>query len=90
MSITLRITTLCIITWCLVAQLYVVAIPLMLWYVLMLPGYELIAVAMLVDGYYQAFFGVPVLTLATFFTVLIIDFSKPYLMMYTGGNEMVS
>lgn len=90
MNTTLRISTLCIITWCLVAQLYVVAIPLMLWYLLVLPGYELIAVAILVDGYYQAFFGVPVLSLGTFLTVLIFDFSKPYLMMYTGGNEMVS
>ena len=90
MNLTLRITALCVITWCLVAQLYIVAVPLMVWYVIMVEGYELIAVAVLVDGYYQAFYGVPVVSLATFFLVFLMDISKPYLLMYTGGNEMVS
>lgn len=90
MKVSLRIATLSIITWCLMAQLYIVAIPLMVWYVFLVDGYELIAIAILVDGYYQAFYSVPVVSLATFGLVLFMDLSKPHLMMYTGGNEMVS
>jgi hypothetical protein len=90
MSTLIRITTLCVIVWCLVAQLYIIAIPLMLWYVLMLDGYELVWVSILVDGYYQAFYNIPVLSIGTLGVVVLVNVIKPYLMMYTGGNEMVS
>jgi hypothetical protein len=65
MTITWRITALLFLTWCLVAQLYFVAIPLAVWYLFKVDGHELILVSILVDGYYQAFYAVPIMSFAT-------------------------
>jgi hypothetical protein len=85
-----RVILLLLITWLLVAQVYFAAIPLGLWYLTKHRGYELIAVAILVDGYYQAFYSVPILSIATIMAVILIDLIKPQLLMYTDDNEMVS
>ncbi len=85
-----RIFILLSLTWCLVAELYFLAVPLCLWYLFKYRGYELIAVAILVDGYYQAFYSIPVLSIATIILVVLFDFIKPQLLMYTGDNEVVS
>jgi hypothetical protein len=90
MSITWRIVTLICITWCLVSQLYFVAVPLAVWYLFKVDGHELILVSILVDGYYQAFYSLPILSIATIGLIIFFDFIKPQLLMYTGGNEMVS
>jgi hypothetical protein len=87
---TWRIIVLLLITWCLVAQLYIVAAPLAVWYLLKVDGHELVVVSILVDGYYYAFYSVPILSLATIGLIVFFDFIKPQLLMYTGGNEMVS
>jgi len=90
MTIPVRILVLIILTWCLVAQLYLIAVPLAVWYLLQVDGHELVLVSILVDGYYQAFYEVPILSLTTVALIVFFDFIKPQLLMYTGGNEMVS
>jgi len=90
MSTTWRIITFLCITWLLVAQLYLLAIPLAIWYLLQSDGHELVLASVLVDGYYQAFYSFPVLSICSVCLVYFFDFIKPQLLMYTGGNEMVS
>jgi hypothetical protein len=79
-----------LITWCLVAQLYILAIPLVIWYLSQYRSYELIVIAILVDGYYQAFYSVPILSIVAVISVILVDIIKPQLLMYTGNNEVVS
>lgn len=78
-----RILILIVIVWTLVAQVYVVAVPLSIWYIIQYEGYELIVAAILVDGYYRAFFSFPKLTLIVLISVIFINFVKPKLLMYT-------
>jgi len=90
MEIITRIGVVLVLVWLLIAQVYLVALPLGFWYIVMFRGYELVLVAMLIDGYYQAFYTVPVLTLGTLFLVLLVDVIKPQLLVYTGNDEIVS
>ncbi len=78
------------IIWSCTAGLFAVAIPLALGYIFYFRGFELIFVAILIDGYYQAFYSFPILSIGTIIAVFLIDFIKPQLLMYTGHNEMVS
>ncbi len=90
MKIFLRILILLLIAWFFVAQLYFIAIPIYLWYLLRYQGYELIFLAILLDGYFQLFYTVPILSLVTILAVFFIDIIKPQLLMYTDKNEVVS
>ena len=85
----LRIIFFLAIAWCFVAQLYFIAVPLYLWYLLRYQGYELIFLTILIDGYFQSFYSVPVLSLVTILAVFFIDIIKPQLLMYTSKNEVV-
>ena len=78
------------IVWSCIASVFVVAIPLALGYCFYFRGFELIFLAILIDGYYQAFYSFPWLSVGTIAVVFLIDFIKPQLLMYTGHNEMVS
>jgi hypothetical protein len=78
------------ILWCLIAQVYFLAIPLSLWFIFRYRGYELIIIAILVDGYYQAYYSIPILSITTILVVFLVDIIKPRLLMYTGDNEVVS
>jgi hypothetical protein len=90
MEVLRRIGVILVLVWLLVAQVYIVALPLGFWYILRFKGYELIVIAILIDGYYQAFYTTPVLTLSTLFVVLLVDIIKPQLLVYTGDDEIVS
>lgn len=83
MDTIIRFLSLIVIIWSLVAQLYILAVPLSIWYIIQYGGYELIVVAVLVDGYYQAFYSFPKLTIIILISVLLMNFVKPKLLMYT-------
>jgi hypothetical protein len=90
MSLFFRITAVVVLIWSLIAQLYILAGLIALWYLLKFKAYELIIVAILIDGYYQAFYTMPYLSFGTLILVVIFNIIKPQLLMYTGDNEMVS
>lgn len=90
MNTALQLVLLLVLTWLLVAQLFVVAIPLALYYLLRYDGYELIVLAILLDGYYFSFYEVPLLSIGTLTTVFLINFIKPRLLMYTKDDETFS
>lgn len=73
-----------------ITPLYLVAIPLAIWYAFLFTGYELIVLAILVDGYFGAFNTVPIISFLTILLVFFVDLLKPSLLMYTKNNEMVS
>jgi hypothetical protein len=79
-----------LITWMMLAQFFSFALFVAVWYVFRYSGYELIILAVLVDGYYGAFFSLPLLSLGTTAFVFFVNFIKPSLLMYTERNEMVS
>jgi len=86
----LRILWLTLIAWGILAQFFLFALAITLWYVFRYSGYELIFLAILIDGYYGAFFSIPVLSISTLVLVVSINVIKPSLLMYTEKNEMVS
>jgi hypothetical protein len=53
-------------------------------------GYELIVMAVLVDGYFGAFYTLPIISISTITLVFLVDLLKPSLLMYTKTDEMVS
>ncbi len=71
-------------------QFYLVAMFLFLWYLLVYTGYELVILAILLDGYYGAFYAVPVLTLVTFLVWIATLTTKRMLLLYTDKNEFIS
>lgn len=73
-----------------ITPLYWGAFILAIWYIFRFSGYELIVLAVLVDGYFGAFYNVPVITIVTTVLVFTIDFLKPTLLLYTGKDEVVS
>ena len=60
------------------------------WYMFRFTGFELIILAILIDGYFGAFYSVPVISILAIIMVFSIDLLKPTLLMYTSKNEMVS
>ena len=73
----------------LLMQYFVVAGIVAVFYMFKFVGYELIVLAILIDGYYGAFYSVPYLSIMTALAVFIVSIIKPYLL-YTERNEMVS
>ncbi len=59
------------------------------WYMFRFTGYELIILAILIDGYFGAFYSIPIISILTIVTVFSIDLLKPTLLMYTSKDEMV-
>lgn len=53
-------------------------------------GYELIVMAVLVDGYFGAFYTLPIIGISTITLVFLVDLLKPSLLVYTKTDEMVS
>lgn len=90
MNAATRIVVIIFITWLLVAQLYWLGVPLSLFYILKNKGYDLVFVAILVDGYYQAFHSLPILSICYLVSTILISFIKPKLLMYTEVNETFS
>lgn len=60
------------------------------WYMFRFTGFELIVLAILIDGYFGAFYNIPIISILTIIMVFSIDLLKPTLLMYTSKNEMVS
>lgn len=86
----LRLLSLIIITTLIITPLYILAIPLGVWYMFRFTGYELIILAVLVDGYFGAFNTLPIISILTIALVFLVDLLKPSLLMYTKTDEMVS
>ena len=86
----LRILWLLLIAWGMLAQFFLFALVITLWYMFRYSGYELIFLAVLIDGYYGAFFSMPILSVSTLALVFLVNIIKPSLLMYTEKNEMVS
>jgi hypothetical protein len=78
------------IVWFAIAELYYFAIPLAILYLFFYTAYELVVLAILIDAYYFAFFGSPILSLATGCAVFLTDFIKPRLLMYTKDDAYIS
>ena len=90
MKYLIQFFALLLIVWSFVAGLLYLAVPFAFLYAFYFVGFELIVVAILIDGYYQAFYSFPWLSVCTIGLVFLIDFIKPQLLMYTEQNEMVS
>ena len=60
------------------------------WYMFRFTGFELIVLAILIDGYFGAFYNIPMISILTIIMVFSIDLLKPTLLMYTSKDEMVS
>lgn len=86
----LQVFSILFIIWSFIAGLLFIAVPAAILYTFFFRGFELIVVAILIDGYFQAFYSFPWLSVCTIIAVFAIDFIKPQLLMYTGQNEMVS
>ncbi len=59
------------------------------WYMFRFTGFELIVLAILIDGYFGAFYNIPIISISTIIMVFSIDLLKPTLLMYTSKDEMV-
>lgn len=70
--------------------LFLLAGIISVWYMFRFTGFELIILAILIDGYFGAFYSVPVISILAIIMVFSIDLLKPTLLMYTSKNEMVS
>ncbi len=90
MNIFFRFLVCILIVWATIAQLFMVAIPLTLFYVYRYTGYELVVLAIVIDGYYAAFYRFPGLSLLVALLVISADFIKPHLLMYTKDDAFVS
>lgn len=90
MRLLIQTSSILLIVWTFVAGLLFIAVPAAILYIFFYRGYELIVVSILIDGYFQAFYSFPWLSVCTVGIVFFIDFIKPQLLMYTGHNEMVS
>lgn len=59
-------------------------------YLFFYTGYELVVVALLLDGYYGAFSGIPYLTLSAFGAWSGVLLLRQQLLLYTQKDEIVS
>lgn len=85
----LRIVILLLILIFIFTQSYYLAGVLYLGYLARYSGYEIVVLAILIDGYYGAFYGFPTFTVVTFVAFLLVTYLKK-LLLYTGGNEVIS
>lgn len=90
MALLIQIGLFIVLTWLLMAQLFVLAVPLALYYLFRYPSFELIVLAIAFDGYYFAFYELPVVSLLTLVTVVLVNFIKPRLLMYTKDDASLS
>jgi hypothetical protein len=86
----LRFLLFIIIALLIITPLFWFVLPLVFWYTFLFTGYELIILAILVDGYFGAFYSVPIISIMAISIVFLMDLLKPSLLMYTKKDEMVS
>ena len=85
----LRITIFLLLILSILTQSYYIAALLFISYMLWFTGYEIVILAMLIDGYYGAFYNFPTLTVMTFLLFTLVTYLKK-LLLYTGGDEVIS
>lgn len=90
MSTLIQIGWFIILTWLLMAQLFFLAVPLAIYYLFKYPAFELMVLAIVFDGYYFKFYEVPVASLAVVVMVVLANFIKPRLLMYTKDDASLS
>ncbi len=86
----LRLSLFLIMATLMLTPLFWWVVILAVFYIFYYTGYELIVLAILVDGYFGAFYNIPIITIITTALFLFINLLKPTLLMYTNDNEMVS
>ena len=79
----IRVTIFLTILFLAFVQWFVVAIPLALYYIWQYHGFELVVIGLLIDGYYQAFYDIPFLSIFLVLAIIMINFLKPKLLLYT-------
>ena len=85
----LRIVILFLLLIAILTQSYYLAGALYLGYLAWYSGYEIVILAILIDGYYGSFYTFPTFTIVTFMGWTLFTFVKK-LLLYTGGNEVIS
>ena len=65
-------------------QLWLPLIPLLLWYGLRYTTYELIVIAVLIDGYVGTFYSWPLYTILVTTSVLFLEWLRPRIMFHTN------
>ncbi len=65
------------------------SVLLFAWYICVYTGYELVVLALLIDGYYGAFFHVPWLTIVVFGLFIMVTLTKERLLLYTHKDEIL-
>lgn len=86
----LRLVLFLTIATLIITPLYWWVLPLSIFYMFKFTGYELIVLAIFVDGYFGAFDSFPVISFICIAMVFLMDLLKPSLLMYTKNDEMVS
>ncbi len=71
-------------------QAPILAGGLFIFYLAFYTGYELVIVALLIDGYYGAFYSFPWLTVVVFWLFIIVTVTKEKLLLYTQTDEIFS
>lgn len=84
-----RIITLLLLLIAILTQSYYLAGALYIGYLAWYSGYEIVVLAILIDGYYGSFYSFPVFTLVTFLVWTLVTYLKK-LLLYTGGDEVIS
>lgn len=64
-------------------QVWWLAIPLIIIYMYRYQSYELFVIALLLDGYVGSFYHIPYYSLVTVFTVIVAEWARPKIMLYT-------
>lgn len=85
-----RIILLLLILLATINQLPIVAGGLFIFYLGYYTGYELVLVALLIDGYYGAFYSFPWLTVVVFWLFITVTVTKEKLLLYTQTDEILS
>lgn len=85
----LRIVILFLLLVSILTQSYYLAGALYIGYLAWFTGYEIVVLAILIDGYYGSFYGFPTFTVVTFVAWTLVTYLKK-LLLYTGGNEVIS
>ncbi len=85
----LRIIFLFLLLISILTQSYYLAGALYFGYLTWYSGYEIVVLAILIDGYYGSFYTFPTFTIVTFGGWLFFTYLKR-LLLYTGGNEVIS
>lgn len=66
-----------------VSHIWLLVIPLSIVYAFRFSSYELIVIAVLIDGYTGQFFAIPYLSIFTALAALTVEWARPVILSYT-------